>query len=428
MSLTEFRHLTEFRQAAAQFIAAAQADGQACPAYGAILSPAAHDPALAWQKHCFAHGWAGIHWPKEHGGQGLTTAHTAVWMEECARVSVAPYLNLQGIVLAGEALLRSGTAAQKQRFLRPTIAGEILWCQLFSEPGAGSDLAGLSATAKADGDSYCLNGQKVWSSNAQFADFGILLARTQPDVPKHKGISFFLLDMSLPGIEVRPIKQMTGDHEFCEVFFDDVPMPSDALLSSPGDGWGVAMAVLQDERGGAGASGVISLGKRLEQMQKRARSNQNGQAPTGLGPAGPSPTDPSPAGPSPTGLGPAGQQALLELFVAGTALSWLMQRNDHNPATAPISKLLKAELGYQEAVLDVNLQGAQALARSAPSTDPANTSPTSTSGPETPESAVAAAIERFLYAPGMRIAGGTNEIQKNIIGERILGLPREPSA
>ncbi len=375
--------LQEFRQSAAQFLTDAKTKDQTCPAYGAILPPALHDPAVAWQKLCFEQGWAGLHWPSEHGGQGLSRDHTAVWMEECERASVAPYLNLQGIILAGEAIMRTGTTAQKERFLRPTIAGEMLWCQLFSEPGAGSDLGGLSTSAKADGESFILNGQKVWSSNAQFADFGILMARTEADAPKHKGISFFLLDMSLPGVEVRPIKQMTGDHEFCEVFFNDVEMPSDAILGESGGGWGVAMAVLEDERSGAGASGVISLGKRLSRLQESATGSGADQAGS-------------------TQIGPVQRQALMELFTAGRALAMLMQRSAGDPMMAPPSKLANAELGYLEAITNIDLRGINALLDEE-------------------------AVDRFLYAPGMRIAGGTNEIQKNIIGERILGLPREPT-
>ncbi len=369
--------LDEFRQLATQFLTAAKASDKTCPAYGAILAPALHDQAVVWQKFCFEQGWAGLHWPSEYGGQGLSRDHTAVWMEECERACVAPYLNLQGIILAGESIMRTGTVAQKERFLRSTIAGEMLWCQLFSEPGAGSDLGGLSTSAKADGERFILNGQKVWSSNAQFADFGILMARTEADAPKHKGISFFLLEMSLPGVEVRPIKQMTGDHEFCEVFFNDVEMPRDAILGGRGEGWGVAMAVLEDERSGTGASGVISLSKRLARLQESVTNSGASRA------------------------DPVQQNALMELFTAGQALSLSMQRSAGDPMMAPPSKLANAELGYLEAITNIDLRGINALLDKE-------------------------VVDRFLYAPGMRIAGGTNEIQKNIIGERILGLPREP--
>ncbi|WP_419841265.1 acyl-CoA dehydrogenase family protein [Candidatus Poriferisodalis sp.] len=366
-------NLESFRTEAAAFLAHAVRTGIACPAYGAILAPELHEQARLWQRHCFEGGWAGLHWPAEHGGQSLSRRHTAVWMEECERAGVAPYLNLQGIVLAGEAILRAGTADQQRTFLRPTLTGELLWCQLFSEPGAGSDLGGLAAAAVADDDRFVLNGQKVWSSNAQFAEYGILMARTEPDAPKHRGISFFLLDMSLPGVEVRPIRQMTGDSEFCEVYFDDVAVPADALLGGRGGGWGVAMAVLEDERGGAGAAGVTGLRKRLAQMVEAAGAT-----------------------------GPHGRQSLADLFARGSALAALMDLRGTDARMAPVAKLANSELGYDEAAVAVGLRGAHALVDSAPT-------------------------QRFLYAPCMRIAGGTSEIQRNIIGERVLGLPREPS-
>ena len=365
--------LDAFRAEAVQFLSEAVDAGEACPAYGAILVPALHERARRWQRYCFDHGWAGLHWPAAFGGRGLSQDRTGVWMEECERAGVAPYLNLQGIVLAGEAIMRTGTDPQREQFLRPTLTGEMLWCQLFSEPGAGSDLGGLGTSAVPDGNRFVLNGQKVWSSNAQFAEYGILMARTEPDAPKHRGISFFLLDMKLPGVEVRPIQQMTGDREFCEVFFDEVSMPADALLGERGGGWGVAMAVLEDERGGAGASGVISLRKRLSKMIEAA-----GDA------------------------GPLGRQSLADLVARGSALAALMELHGADPRMAPVAKLANSELGYDEVEIGAGLRGADAML----------------AGTET---------EAFLYAPGMRIAGGTSEIQRNIIGERVLGLPRDPS-
>ncbi len=240
--------LDGFRSACVSFLGEHVAAGTACPAFGAILPPVLLDEALAWQRICFESGFAGVHWPTEYGGRGLTRAHAEIWFTECARAAVAPYLNLQGIVLAGEAILRSGSEQQKSRLLPPSLRGDLLWCQLFSEPAAGSDLAALSTSAVVDGDTFVVNGQKAWSSNAQFAQAGILLARTGPD-SSHRGISFFCVDMSLPGIEVRPIKQMTGAEEFCEVFFTDLRLPADALLGPRNEGWRVAMEVLVDERG-----------------------------------------------------------------------------------------------------------------------------------------------------------------------------------
>ena len=370
--MAEIPSIAAFREDAAEFIATAVLSGGACPAYGAILPPNLHQHAMLWQRHCFDAGWAGVHWPTEYGGMGLTVDHNVVWHEECAKAEVAPYLNLQGLVLAGEAILRSGTDEQREYFLRATLSNEILWCQLFSEPGAGSDLAGLQTSAIRDGDYYILNGQKVWSSNAQFAQYGILMARTDSEQPKHKGITFFLLDMELAGLEVRPIKQMTGDSEFCEVFFTDVSLPAESVLGEVNGGWGVAMGVLQDERGGAGAAGVISLRKRLEAMCEGSGSDDSVKP-----------------------------DELTRILIRGNALQSLMERRGGDPLIAPVAKLMNSELGYDEAQLASSLQGAESMLNSK-------------------------STEDLLYSPGMRIAGGSSEIQRNIIGERILGLPREP--
>ena len=370
--MAEIPSIAAFREDAAEFIATAVLSGGACPAYGAILPPNLHQHAMLWQRHCFDAGWAGVHWPTEYGGMGLTVDHNVVWHEECAKAEVAPYLNLQGLVLAGEAILRSGTDEQREYFLRATLSNEILWCQLFSEPGAGSDLAGLQTSAIRDGDYYILNGQKVWSSNAQFAQYGILMARTDSEQPKHKGITFFLLDMELAGVEVRPIKQMTGDSEFCEVFFTDVSLPAESVLGEVNGGWGVAMGVLQDERGGAGAAGVISLRKRLEAMVEGSGSVDSVKS-----------------------------DELTRILNRGNALQSLMERRGGDPLIAPVAKLMNSELGYDEAQLASSLQGAESMLNSK-------------------------STEDLLYSPGMRIAGGSSEIQRNIIGERILGLPREP--
>ena len=345
----------------------------ACEAFGAILPPSHHRDALRWQQHLAETGWAGLHWPVAFGGQGLSREHSVVWYEECARARVAPYLNLQGVVLAGEAILRSGSEAQKKALLPHTLSGEILWCQLFSEPGAGSDLAGLQSRAVRDGDRYILNGQKVWSSNAQFAQFGILMARTDPDLPKHKGISFFLLDMTLPGVDIRPLKQMTGDQEFCEVFFNDVEVPADALLGPENEGWRVAMEVLGDERGSFGAAGVISLQQNLESIA--ALGAQAGSDVT---------TD-----------------ELARLLGRGNALKALLERLADDPTMAPAAKVLRSEIDVDANALTAALRGPNAML-------------------------LDEETENFLYAPGMRIAGGSSEIQRNIIGERLLGLPREP--
>ncbi len=358
--------LDTFRTACVAFIEEHTDAGSACPAFGAILPPDQLESALRWQRICSDGGFAGVHWPIEFGGQGLSRAHAEVWYTECARAAVSPYLNLQGIILAGEAILRSGTMEQKARYLEATVRGDILWCQLFSEPGAGSDLGSLATSAVLDGDEYVVNGQKIWASNAQFAQAGILLARTG-DEPKHRGISFFCIEMNLPGIDVRPIRQMTGDHEFCEVFFTDVRVPSDALLGPLHGGWRVAMEVLADERGSFGAAGALSMRRRLDAISSR------------LDPSTSTEVD---------------RADVLDLLVKGGALAALLDRLGAQPDMAPAAKLLRTELEVQAASLDHKLGGS---------------------------------ADALLYSPGMRIAGGSSEIQRSIIGERLLGLPREPS-
>ena len=360
----------EFRAAAADFLAESVAAGVHCPGFGAIMPPALHDRARAWQRRVFEAGFAGIHWPVEYGGRGLDRSYTAIWSEECAKARAQPYLNLQGLILAGEAILRSGTHEQKATYLPRTLSGEILWCQLFSEPDAGSDLASLKATAVRDGDHYVLNGQKVWCSNGQFAEFGILLARTDPTEPGHRGISFFLLDMAAPGVDVRPLTQMTGDQEFCEVFLDDAETPVDTLLGPEHGGWLVAMQV-QDERGSSGASGLISLERRLAYL-----ASLKGDDPV---------------------LG----DELMKLLVRGHALKAMLMRSGAGPAAASAAKLLRTELEFDAELLEATLRGADGML-------------------------AGEATDRLLYAPGMKIAGGSSEIQRNIIGERLLGLPREP--
>lgn len=363
-----------FRERVVAFLEDSLSTGVACPAYGAILPPDLHDEARRWQRTIAEAGMAALHWPVAYGGQGLSHGHTKVWFEECARADVAPVLNIQGIILAGEAILRFGTDDQKANHLPRTATGETLWCQLFSEPGAGSDLAGLQTTAAVDGDQYIVNGQKVWSSNAQFAEEAILMARTDLDAPKHRGISFFLVDMNLPGIEVRPLTQITGDQEFCEVFMTDVHLPLDALLGESDRGWSVAMSVLVDERGSFGEAGAISLSRELDKL---AANN--------------------------SGTDPVTNDRLSRVVGEGRALMALLQRLGADPSMAPAAKLARTELSSTARELQASMRGPSAMLDDE-------------------------ATRELLYAAGMRLAGGTSEIQRNIIGEQLLGLPREPRA
>ena len=342
--------------------------------YGAICPPNLIGAGIEWQQRIFAAGFAGIHWPVEHGGRGLSTQHQAVWMYECALAGVPPVLNMVGLVLAGGSILKFGTDEQRQQHLLPTLRGERVWCQLFSEPGAGSDLGGLSTRADRDGDRFIINGQKVWCSGGRYSDWGILMARTNPDAKKHEGISFFMLPMDLPGVEIRALKQITGEAEFDEVFFTDVELPAEQLLGPLHGGWGVGMAVLTSERGHIGAS-VIGLERRLESMARLAEGRE---------------------------LNPIQRQALAALLSRGNAFKAMGQRQGPVASTAAsLMKLAITEMTFDAAMLRGDLVGASAMLE----------------GPD---------AHGMLAAPGGRIAGGTSQVQRNIIGERLLGLPREP--
>jgi alkylation response protein AidB-like acyl-CoA dehydrogenase len=362
----------EFQQGACEWIAAHK--DIAPRDYGAITPPDLIGAAKQWQGRLFDAGYAGIHWPVEHGGRGLTPAHNAAWMYECAVANVPPVLNMVGLVLTGGAILRYGTPEQQTMHLRPTVAGEQVWCQLFSEPGAGSDLGGLTTKAELDGDRFVVNGQKVWCSGGRYSQWGILMARTNPEAPKHEGISFFLCDMSLPGIEIRPLKQMTGEAEFDEVFFTDVEIPADCLLGPLHGGWGVGMAVLTSERGHIGTA-VIGLERRLESMSRMAEGRQ---------------------------LNAVQRQDLVRLISKGSAYKAMVQRQGPVASTAAsLMKLGITEMMFAASMLRGDLAGMDA----------------SLNGPD---------ATGMLAAPGGRIAGGTSQVQRNIIGERLLGLPREP--
>ena len=343
--------------------------------YGAICPPDMVNEGLAWQKHLYASGKAGIHWPVEFGGQGLTAAHQAQWLYECALVGVPGVFNMVGLVLTGGAVQKFVTPEQQAKHLNATLRAEHVWCQLFSEPGAGSDLGSLSTKAERDGDRYIVNGQKVWCSGGRYSNWGILMARTNSDAPKHEGISFFLLDMSLPGIEIRPLKQMTGEAEFDEVFFTDVEMPAEALLGPLHGGWGVGMAVLTSERGHIGTS-VISLERRLDSISRLAEGRD---------------------------LSPTERQEIVKLLSKGMAYKAMAQRQGPVASTAAsLMKLGITEMMFETSMLRSDISGMDSLLV----------------GPE---------AFGVLSAPGGRIAGGTSQVQRNIIGERLLGLPREPS-
>lgn len=286
--------------------------------------------------------------------------------------------NMVGLVLTAGALLQFGTDAQRREHLPATARADRLWCQLFSEPGAGSDLASLATSAVLDGDldtgTFLVNGQKVWCSGGRYSDWGILLARTRTDGARHDGISFLVVPMGAPGIDIRPLRQMTGEAEFDEVFFTDVAVPAANLIGPLHGGWGVAMSVLTNERGHIGTA-VVGLERRLARIAAMA-----GERP----------------------LDAVERQRLSSLLAQGHAMRALAARQGSGATTAgSLLKLGITELVFDAAMLRGDLGGAGSLLDGGDASG-------------------------MLAAPGGRIAGGTSQVQRNILGERLLGLPREP--
>jgi len=349
----------------------------------------------AWTGRLYEAGYAGADWPVEYGGRRDRTAeHAIIVGEELARARVS---GVQGpAALAARALIDYGTDEQRRRHLPSIRSGSEVWCQLFSEPEAGSDLASLRTKAARDGDSdsYVINGQKVWTTDGHWASYGYLLARTDSDVPKHKGISAFLLDMALPGVSVRPLRELTGTSDFNEVFFDNVRIPAAAMIGAPGQGWAIANASLAHERSDVGAI-VVKLRLGIDALLDLAREIQ---------------IDGVPALETSLVRDRIGQLiAEVEALSALTSVQinrWL--RGDERPDDAPMAKLMFSELNLEIARYAVELAGE--------------------SGVLVEGDARAHADGRWqdewLYAPAFTIAGGSSEIMRNIIAERGLRLPR----
>jgi alkylation response protein AidB-like acyl-CoA dehydrogenase len=344
----------------------------------------------AWQARLHEAGWAGITWPTAYGGRGLGPAFEQIFHDEQAAYGVSSAMFAVGIGMAGPTIVEHGTEAQKSRFLPALLGGEEVWCQLFSEPGAGSDLAGITTRAErdADGTGWVVNGQKVWTSYARHSDFGILLARTNPDRPKHRGITYFLLDMSTPGIEVRPIPQMNGSSEFNEVFLTDVRVPDDRVLGTVDDGWRVAMSTLASERGLVGTDwpGFAEL------LTAARTARLTGD--------------------------PVTRQRLVEVYTGEQLLRFLgyraktaLGRGEPLGALASSINLVFASHLKRTGDVVLSVLGPHGLVHGGNGGD---------------GEADADWTYLFLTWPCVRIASGTDEIQRNILGERTLGLPSEP--
>ncbi|MGH9207957.1 MAG: acyl-CoA dehydrogenase family protein, partial [Acidimicrobiales bacterium] len=365
--------------------------------YGVGLPPRFEDLAEEvaflkdWQAKLASDRWVAVGWPEEYGGRGLGPGEHFVVQEELARARAPELIGRIGINLAGPTLLVHGTSEQKERWLSRILSAEDHWCQLFSEPGAGSDLASLTTRAEAIEDGWVLSGQKVWTSYAQFADWGVCLARTDANAPKHKGISYLAVDMSAAGVEVRPLVQMTGDAEFNEVFFSEVFVPSDCLIGAENDGWRVANSTLSHERGTNPRQLVIHI-QLLEELLRLAEAN-GGYDTWRL------------------------RQRLAEAYVEVRLFqlhNWRsLSRLERGESPGPEGSILK--LYWSEMSKRLHETAMATLGEASPLWRGARDNP-----------GEGAWQRSWLYYQSASIFAGTNEVQRNVIGERVLGLPREP--
>ena len=356
---------------------------------------AAYELIRRWQGKLFEGGFIGVTWPREYGGQGLTFVEEMILHEEMALQKAPPILNILGVGMAGPTIIAYGTEEQKKRYPAKILSCEEIWCQGYSEPNSGSDLASLQTRAVKDGDHYVINGQKVWTSLAHVADWMMLLARTDPSAPRHKGLTYFLLDMHAPGVTVKPLKQITGDAEFNEVFFDNVRVHERQVLGEVGNGWAVGLTTLMYERLALGFGLQVRLRIALESLIDMGRRvEKTGRAVT---------------------RDPLLRQKLAQLWIDTEALKYTGAR--------AITQLLRGELPGPEASAGKMgwVETHQKLHELAMEI-------------EGPYSQLIKGSDRaidggvwqygFLRSRANSIEGGTTEIQKNIIGERVLGLPK----
>ena len=336
-------------------------------------------------------GYVAPHWPAPWG-LDADPIHQILIDEELKRAGVARPVNPIGIGWAGPTILHGGTPEQKERYLMPLLAGEEFWCQLFSEPGAGSDLASLATRAVRDGDEWVVTGQKIWTSGAHVARYGILIARTDPDAPKHEGISYFICPMDLPGIEIRPIIEMTGGHTFNEVFLDEVRLPAENLVGEVNRGWGLAKVTLGNERVSLSSGGALwGMGPTAADLLDVVRAAGGVQD-------------------------PVLRQRLAALHIEAQILHLIRLRTvtaaikgEPPGPEASIRKILADEHGQRMMDLAKDLAGAGGMLQ--------------TEGPLGADAAMW--HHGFLFAPALTVGGGTGEVQRNIVAERVLGLPHD---
>jgi len=350
------------------------------------------EAAAEWQKKKYDAGWAMIHWPKEFGGIGATPIERIIWAQEESKFNVPKGVYEIGLGMAGPVMMEYATDEQKERYLPLMAEGKEIWCQLFSEPSAGSDVAGLRSKAVQDGENWVVNGQKVWTSGAHFSDYGILVVRHDPSLEKHKGLTFFFVDMKSPGIEVKPIKQLTGGSSFNEVYFNDVVIPDSQRLGEIGDGWKVAITTLMNERLAVGDADGVDANEAFELAKKHNKD---------------------------------GEQLIDNNAVRESIADWYCEASGlKNTKLRTMSALSRGDTPGPEASITkiVSANKLQAIGNfGMDSSD--------MSGMLMDEESDFIKFQMaWMGAAGLRIAGGTDEILKNIIAERVLGLPQEARA
>ena len=347
----------------------------------------------SWSRKLGEAGYAGLTWPKEYGGASAPYSHQAIFLEELARAEAPSHLGVIGIGMAGPTIMAWGSDEQKSRYLAPLLAGDEVWCQGFSEPGSGSDLAGARTAAVLDGDEWVVNGQKVWSSWAHIADWCILVVRSDPEAEKHRGLSYLLVDMHSPGVEVRPLRQITGDPEFNEIFFTDVRVPRASMLGEPGDGWNVAMTTLMHERGTLGFALTATLERTFNRLVELVKTP---------GPGGAVPAD-----------DPVVRDQVAALWVDLQGLRFTnyrsltaLQRTGVPGPEGSVAKLHWSETNQRLTSFAQSLSGLSAQLDG--------------------DGALWSGYWTYLQlrSRGNTIEAGTSEVLRNIIAERIVGLPR----
>jgi alkylation response protein AidB-like acyl-CoA dehydrogenase len=348
-----------------------------------------------WSRRLYEGGYVGLHWPKQYGGREQPLTYQAIALEELSRAEAPEHIGLIGIGMAGPTILAHGTEEQKDRFLKNILTGEEVWCQGFSEPDAGSDLASLQTRAEPDGGGYRVTGQKVWSSFAHIADWCILLARTDPSGPKHQGITYFLMDMHAPGVEVRPLRQITGDAEFNEIYMDGVHVPADRILGQVGQGWQVAITTLMNERAAVGFALLARLDVAMQRLTTLAReTSRNG---------------------SRAADDPLVRDRLADLWIDLQGLRFTIYRSFSAMLKTGMpgpegsgAKLSWSETNQRLTKLALEIEGTHAML--APGSD------------RVPDRGRWQNLQ--LRSRGNSIEAGTSEILRNIIAERVLGLPK----